>query len=160
MHTGGYFAVVIAGSFAGYLTSAHLADKLGRKLTLVLFAGFSALTVLLYTVVPLGDMVTLLLGFPLGFFPSGSFSPMGAFFTELFPTDMRGSGQGFSYNLGRGAGALFPAFVGYFSAHMKLGQAIAIFSAAAYLLMVLAVLLLPETRGVDLREVDSGASPD
>lgn len=157
MHTGGYFAVVIAGSFAGYLTSAHLADRIGRKLTLVIFAGFSVVTVLLYTVLPIGDTATLLLGFPLGFFPSGSFSPMGAFFTELFPTDMRGSGQGFSYNLGRGAGALFPAFVGYFSARMKLGQAIAIFAAAAYLLMVVAVLLLPETRGVDLRRVDDRA---
>ncbi len=150
MNTGGYFMVVIAGSFTGYLLSAHLADALGRKRTLILFAAGAAITVILYTVVPISDTLTLLLGFPLGFFPSGSFSPMGAFFTELFPTEMRGSGQGFSYNLGRGVGALFPAMVGYFSVHMKLGQAIAIFAASAYTLMVLAVLLLPETQGVDL----------
>ena len=154
MNTGGYFIVVIAGSFTGYLLSAHLADALGRKLTLVLFAVGAAITVVLYTVVPISDALTLVLGFPLGFFPSGSFSPMGAFFTELFPTEMRGSGQGFAYNLGRGVGALFPALVGYFSAHMKLGQAIAIFAASAYMLMVLAVLLLPETQGVDLDRVD------
>ena len=157
MHTGGYLMVVIAGSFTGYLTSAHLADKIGRKMTLVLFAAGSAITVLLYTVIPISDTITLLLGFPLGAFPSGSFSPMGAFFTELFPTDMRGSGQGFSYNLGRGVGAFFPAMVGYFSAHMKLGQAIAIFAASAYMLMVLAVLLLPETQGVDLETIDEAA---
>ena len=30
-HTGGYLLVVIAGSFTGYLTSAHLADRLGRR---------------------------------------------------------------------------------------------------------------------------------
>ena len=150
MNTGGYFIVVVAGSFAGYLLSAHLADALGRKRTLILFASGAAITVILYTIVPISDTLTLLLGFPLGFFPSGSFSPMGAFFTELFPTDMRGSGQGFSYNLGRGVGALFPAMVGYFSVHIKLGQAIAIFAASAYMLMVLAVLVLPETRGIDL----------
>jgi MFS family permease len=152
MHTGGYLLVVIAGSFAGYLTAAHLADKIGRKWTLALFAVLSFTTILLYMVVPISDHVMLFLGFPLGFFPSGAFSPMGAFFSELFPTSLRGSGQGFVYNLGRGAGALFPSLVGYFSAHMPLGKAIAVFSVTAYLLMTLSVLLLPETCGRDLPE--------
>ena len=151
-HTGGYLMIVIAGSFAGYLTAAHLADKIGRKWTLALFAVLSFTTVLLYMVLPISDHVMLFLGFPLGFFPSGAFSPMGAFFTELFPTSLRGSGQGFAYNLGRGVGALFPSLVGYFSAHMGLGNAIAVFAVAAYLLMALSVLLLPETRGIDLPE--------
>ena len=153
-HTGGYLLVVILGSFTGYLVSAHLADKLGRKLTLILFAALSALTVFLYTIVPISNTLTLLLGFPLGFFPSGSFSPMGAFFTELFPTAIRGSAQGFSYNLGRGVGALFPALVGYVAIHMRLGHAIAMFAVTAYLLMILGVLLLPETRGADLEETE------
>jgi MFS family permease len=152
MHTGGYLLVVIAGSFGGYLTAAHLADKIGRKWTLTLFAVLSFTTVLLYMVLPISDGVMLFLGFPLGFFPSGAFSPMGAFFSELFPTSVRGSGQGFAYNLGRGVGALFPSLVGYFSAHMQLGKAIAVFSVAAYMLMALSVLLLPETRGMDLPE--------
>jgi MFS family permease len=152
MHTGGYLLVVIAGSFVGYLTAAHLADKIGRKWTLILFAILSFTTVLLYTVIPISDEMTLFLGFPLGFFPSGAFSPMGAFFAELFPTSLRGSGQGFSYNLGRGVGALFPALVGYFSAHMQLGRAIAVFAVTAYMLMALCVLLLPETCGIDLPE--------
>lgn len=158
MHTGGYLLVVIVGSFSGYLLSAHLADKIGRKLTLILFAALSALAVFLYTIVPISNTATLLLGFPLGFFPSGSFSPMGAFFTELFPTDLRGSGQGFSYNLGRGVGALFPALVGYFALHMRLGHAIAMFAVSAYLLMIVGVVLLPETRGAALAETAPAAS--
>ncbi|QMV20335.1 MFS transporter [Granulicella sp. 5B5] len=150
-HTGMYLMVVIGGSFAGYLVSAHLADKLGRRVTLVLFAVGAFVTVFFYTAFPIGDRATLLLGFPLGFFPSGSFSPMGAFFTELFPTSVRGSGQGFSYNLGRGVGAVFPTLVGYFSVRMKLGHAIALFAICAYLLMIVGVLLLPETREAELR---------
>jgi MFS family permease len=152
MHTGGYLLVVIAGSFAGYLTAAHLSDRIGRKWTLILFAVLSFTTVFLYTILPISDEVTLFLGFPLGFFPSGAFSPMGAFFTELFPTSLRGSGQGFAYNLGRGVGALFPALVGYFSAHMRIGESIALFAVAAYMLMALSVMLLPETRGIDLSD--------
>jgi MFS family permease len=153
-HTGGYLLVIIAGSFCGYLTSAWLADRLGRRGTLVLFAAFAFITVLLYMVIPIDNTITLLLGFPLGFFSSGSFSPMGAFFTELFPTHLRGSGQGFSYNLGRGFGALFPTLVGYFSNRMPLGRAIAVFAVIAYLLMIVGVLLLPETRGLELAEME------
>ena len=105
LDTGRYLAVVIAGSFMGYMTAAYLTDRLGRKGTLILFAACSLLTVISYTNAPIGNSVMLILGFPLGFFASGTFSPMGAFLTELFPTPLRASGQGFSYNLGRGAGA-------------------------------------------------------
>jgi MFS family permease len=150
LNTGFYLLVIILGSFAGYLVSAYLADRLGRKRTLVVFAGFSFLTVLFYTNWSFGNSIVLILGFPLGFFASGSFSPMGAFFTELFPTAVRGSGQGFAYNSGRGVGALFPALVGYLGNRIPLGHAIAIFALAAYALMVLGVLFLPETRGREL----------
>jgi MFS family permease len=150
LNTGGYLLVVIAGSLTGYLTAAYLTDRLGRKGTLILFAVCSFLTVILYTAFPISNSLMLILGFPLGFFASGSFSPMGAFFTELFPTPLRASGQGFSYNLGRGAGALFPTLVGYFSAHSSLGHSIAAFAVGAYLTMILGVVLLPETRGREL----------
>lgn len=151
LHTGGYLFVVILGSFLGYLVSASLTDRLGRKNTLMIFAVMSFVTVCLYTIVPIGNSVMLVLGFPLGFFASGSFSPLGAFFSELYPTRVRGSGQGFSYNFGRGAGAIFPSLVGYLSARVSLAHAIAIFSMAAYMLMILGVLALPETRGHGLR---------
>jgi MFS family permease len=154
LNTGGYLAVVIAGSLAGYLVGAHLADCLGRKTTLILFAVGSFATVVGYTYSPIGNHVMLALGFPLGFFASGVFSPIGAFFTELFPNRLRGSGQGFSYSFGRALGAIFPTLVGYLSATMSLSHAIAVFAVAAYALMILAVLLLPETRGRDLHAFD------
>ena len=150
LNTGAYLFVVIAGSFIGYMVGAWLADRLGRKRTLVLFAVCSFLTVVAYTYLPLSNPVMLVLGFPLGFFASGSFSPIGAFFTELFPSRMRGSGQGLSYNVGRGIGALFPTLVGYLSTRMGLGHAISTFAIVAYLTMVFAALLLPETRGREL----------
>ena len=151
MNTGGYLIVVIAGSFAGYLVSAHLADWLGRKKTLILFAVFSFVAVIGYTYAPLSNPAMLVLGFPLGFFASGVFSPVGAFFTELFPSRVRGSGQGFSYNFGRGIGALFPTLVGFLGARVPLGEAIAIFAASAYLIMIAATAVLPETRGRELQ---------
>jgi MFS family permease len=134
----------------GYLAGAHIADRLGRKPTLILFATASFATVAAYTYWPISNHMMLALGFPLGFFSSGVFSPIGAFFTELFPTRLRGSGQGFSYSFGRALGAVFPASVGYLSEAMSLGHAIAVLAVLAYALMILAVVLLPETRGIDL----------
>ena len=88
--------------------------------------------ILLYTQLPLSNEVLWLLGFPLGFFASGYFSGIGAFLTELYPTRLRGSGQGFCYNFGRGIGALFPFLVGALSNSTSLGNAIAIFAVLAY----------------------------
>ncbi|HXP45761.1 MAG TPA: MFS transporter [Terriglobales bacterium] len=149
MNTTGYLIVIIAGSFVGYMVSAYLADRLGRKKTLILFAVGSFLTVVAYTYLPIGNSVMLVLGFPLGFFASGVFSPIGAFFTELFPSRLRGSGQGFSYNFGRGIGALSPWLVGHLKG-VPIGQAMAIFAGSAYLIMILGTSLLPETRGKEL----------
>jgi hypothetical protein len=76
---------------------------------------------------------------------------MGAFLTELFPTRIRGSGQGFCYNFGRAVGATFPFLIGYVSQTMTLGHAIGVFAAAAYGVVILAALSLPETRGRQLQ---------
>ncbi|HXD45946.1 MAG TPA: MFS transporter [Pseudolabrys sp.] len=145
--TGGYLAVIIIGSFVGYLVSAWLNDRIGRRANFILYALCSIVTVVVYTQLPVNDTVMLYLGFPLGFFASGIFSGMGPFLTELFPTRMRGSGQGFAYNFGRGIAALNPMFVGMLSAKLPLGQSIGVFALIAYGLLIVAALLLPETKG-------------
>jgi len=152
--TGGYLAVIISGAFTGYLTAAWLSDRIGRRNTFFLFAVCSALTTVTYTLVPISDGQMLVLGFPLGFFVSGNFSGVGAYFTELFPSRVRGSGQGFAYNFGRGIGALFPALVGFLSTSMPLGRAIGIFAGSAFVVVIIAVSLLPETRGKQLAVYD------
>jgi MFS family permease len=155
LSTGGYLAVIISGAFAGYLTSAVLSDRLGRRPNFLLFAFGSLAIVTLYTQPWVSDPLMLVLGFPLGFFSSGIFSGMGAFYTELFPTAVRGSGQGFCYNAGRGVASLFPTLVGVLGATMSLRAAIGIFAAAAYGLLIVAALLLPETRGRELQAARS-----
>ncbi len=142
-----YLAVLISGSFAGYLTGAWLADRIGRRPLFMIFSAGALALVLAYTQLDIGNGAMLVLGFPLGFFASGYFSGMGPFLTEIYPTAVRGSGQGFCYNFGRGMGALFPALVGYLSQSMPLADAMGLFAAAAYGLFFAAALLLPETRG-------------
>jgi MFS family permease len=147
----GYLAALIIGSFAGYLVGAWISDKFGRRILFLIFSLGAIAVIITYTQAPLSNETLWVLGFPLGFFASGYFSGMGPFLTELFPTRLRGSGQGFCYNFGRGIGALFPTLVGYISAWMPLGNAIAIFAIAAYCLFFLCAFALPETRGKVLR---------
>ena len=147
LDSAGYLAVSIAGAFCGYLAGGYLADKIGRRLTFLVFAIGAGVVAVTYTMVSFGNAAMLVLGFPLGFFASGVFSAMGPFFTEHFPTRVRGVGQGFAYNLGRATGALFPTLVGLLSARIPLGEAIGLFAGLAYATMGLAAFLLPETRG-------------
>jgi MFS family permease len=151
LDSGLYLAVIIAGAFAGYLLGAHLSDCIGRRRVFYSFSAAAVVVVLAYTHAPLGNGIMLLLGFPLGFCSSGYFSALGPFLTELYPTALRGSGQGFCYNFGRGIGALFPALVGTLGATLPLCTAIAGFAAGAYALMFVAALLLPETAGRELQ---------
>jgi len=155
--TGGYLGINIFGSFLGYVVSAHLSDWLGRRKTFVLMACAAAITVACYTLLPLGSTAVLVLGFPLGFFQSGIIAGMGATFAELFPTRVRGTGQGFSYNTGRAIGSFVPTAVGVVAGSIGLGPAMGICSASSYVLVLLAVAMLPETRGRELEStVTSG----
>jgi MFS family permease len=148
--TGAYIGVVIAGSFVGLLCGAHLADRIGRRANFILYAVCSLVTVFVYTQLPIDNGWMLILGFPLGFFANGMFAGMGALLTESYPTRIRCSGQSFSYNFGRGVAALNPAFVGVLSATLPLGESIGILAVVAYGLVIVAALMLPETRGRDL----------
>lgn len=148
--TGGYLTFLISGAFIGYVCGGYLADALGRKRTFLLFAVLSAALIVGYTQIPAGaNTLVLLLGFPLGFCTSAIFSGFGSFLAELYPTALRGTGQGFTYNFGRAVGAVFPTVVGFLAASLGVGAAM-IFGAFGYALAVLALLGLPETRGRDL----------
>jgi MFS family permease len=149
---GGTLALVILGAFCGYLFGAWLSDRLGRRWAIVLCAVCSLAIVIPYTTGGLPGPLFTALCFPLGFFSASYFGGLGALFTEQFPTALRGSGQGFAYNFGRGVGAVFPFLVGVLADALSIGFAIALFAGAAYAVMAVAALLLPETRGKQLSE--------
>lgn len=149
-----YLSVVIVGSFVGYVASGYINDWLGRRATFALYAVSSGILIYLYTQIPAGaNVVLLILGAPLGFFASGIFSGFGSYLAELFPSRARGAGQGFTYNFGRGLGALFPTAIGILSVTIGLAGAIG-FGALSYALCLIALVFLPETKGKQLVAID------
>jgi len=153
--TTGYLLMVIVGSFVGYLVSAWLVDAMGRRAGFISFAVCASILIMLYTRMPVTGFAMLIIGFPLGFFVLGIFSGMGAFLAELFPAAVRGSGQGFCFSVGRGIGGFFPLCIGMLSSHVTLASSIGGFTVGAYAVVILAAWLLPETRGRELRVLES-----
>ncbi|MGV9252334.1 MFS transporter [Streptomyces sp. NPDC003697] len=146
----GYLVFVIAGSFLGYVSAGFANDRFGRKPTFAVFGVLSAVTVVVYAYAHIPSGVVIYVGFPLGFFGSGIISGFGPFLAELFPSEMRGAGQGFCYNVGRGVAALAPVAVGALAGSYGLGTGISVFAASAYGLFLIALVFLPETRGREL----------
>ena len=78
-----------------------------------------------------------------------SSSGLAVYLAELYPTELRGAGQGFGYNIGRGIGAVGPAAIGVAAARFGLSDALAL-AATSYVLCLVALIFLPETRGKPL----------
>lgn len=161
MSTGLYLGVIIVAFGLGCVTAGQLLDRLGRRRTVMLFAiGCISITVL-YLLTPIGPTAMLVLGFPLGFCAAGIPASMGALFNELYPEGVRGSGVGFCYNFGRVLSSGLPVLIGYMSTDWTLGTAIGIDAGLAYSLVLVAVLMLPETRGkaLDAAPVEDARVP-
>ncbi|MBR7837561.1 MFS transporter [Actinospica durhamensis] len=148
--TSSYLSLLIGGAFLGYLCGGYLSDHLGRRRAIALFGVLSGAILYTYIHIPASaNHVLLILGFPLGFCFSAIFSGFGAYLAELYPRALRGTGQSFTYNVGRAVGAFFPTAVGFSAGSRGLGDAL-VYGTVGYALAVLALLGLPETRGAAL----------
>jgi len=149
--TAGYLALNILGSFVGPFAYGFLSDWIGRRKSFMIFLCCQATNVAIYMFAPINAATTMVLGFFLGALQGGLASGMLPSFSELFPTRIRASGQGFSLSGGRGFGAVVPAMVGVLAATRPLGQAMGVCALSAYAVALVAAYLLRETKGADLR---------
>ncbi|MFB3853067.1 MAG: MFS transporter [Vicinamibacterales bacterium] len=133
------------GMWFGYVTFGFIADSLGRKRTYVTFLLSAAILMLAYagTRNPLG---LLLLGPFVAFFSTGYFSGFGAVTAEIYPTAIRATSQGFTYNIGRVASAIAPVAVGSLAEERGFGVALSM-TAVAFFAAAAAWIWIPETRG-------------
>jgi len=153
--TGGFLLIQILGALLGFLLGTYLSDAIGRRWTFLWSAIGSLIMVLIYMLLPMNNAILLILGVPLNIVLLMKFPPMGPFMTELYPTEVRGTAQGFCYNAGRAIGSFFPTLVGFLSQALSLGATIAVFSAIASAIMIVMLFLLPETRGRSLASLET-----
>ena len=145
------FGVVFFGIFT--LLSGLVADRLGRRKTLILVTLaiilFGLLWVPLLSAGFIGVMLWLVLGFSL---MGMTFGPMGALLPELFPTNVRYTGSGISYNVSSILGAAVAPFIAVWLWGMGDGSPflVGVYLAAMAVITLLALVVGKETRDVNI----------
>lgn len=137
----GFLMVMQVGMWFGYVLFGYLSDAFGRKRVYVSYLVFAALTVVAYawTTTP---WVLLALGPITGFFATGYFSGFGAVTAEFYPTEVRATAQGFTYNLGRIASAVAPFLLGSLTSTRGFAFALSV-AGGAYVIAALLWSFIP-----------------
>ncbi|CAN5692470.1 MFS transporter [soil metagenome] len=140
-----FIVVMQVGMWFGYVTFGFVSDAIGRKRAYVFYTLAAAVLILAYVSIRI-PVVLLLLGPFVAFFATGYFSGFGAVTAEIYPTRVRATAQGFTYNIGRVGSAVAPFAVGSLAQTRGFQMALSL-TAVAFLLAAVTWLWIPETRG-------------
>ena len=140
-----FIVAMQVGMWFGYVTFGFISDTFGRKPTYVTYLVLAAALVWAYgsTREPI---YLLVLGPFVAFFGTGYFSGFGAVASEIFPTAIRATALGVTYNSGRLLSAAAPFVIGTLAQQQGFGMAFTI-TAFAFLIAAMLWIGIPETRG-------------
>jgi MFS family permease len=141
----GFLVAMQLGMWFGYVTFGFMSDGFGRRRAYVGYLLVATLSMLAYawTATP---WVLFALGPIVAFFGTGYFSGFGAVTAEIYPTEIRATAQGLTYNVGRIASASAPWLVGGLVKTKGYPHALSL-TAASFLLAAILWILIPETKG-------------
>ena len=138
----------LIGMFPGYALYGWVADRIGRRLSFILYTLGAAILVPFYAQAR-SDTAIMVLGILVAYFGTGFFSGSGIIASEIFPTSVRARALGFTYNGARALSSIAPFIIGY--AGQKYGLSAAFYlCAGGFLLSSLVATQIPETRGKEL----------
>jgi MFS family permease len=138
----------LIGMFPGYLCYGWVADRLGRRRSLIIYTLCAALLIPAYAMAR-DQWLIMVLGTLVAFFGTGFFAGSGIVGSEIFPTRVRSRALGFTYNGARALSCLAPYTIGAVGDKHGLSWAFTICALAFFLAMLMATQL-PETRGKQL----------
>ena len=138
----------LCGMWPGYILFGYFADKFGRKRSIVIYLFLAAISVPFFAAAR-NPMWILLTASVTAFFGTGFFTGSGIIGSELFPTPIRATALGVSYNTARGLSASAPFVIGSLGEHY--GLSFSFYACAvAFFLASITALWVPETKGSEL----------
>lgn len=146
-----YGIVQAAGGGIGLLAFGPLAAKFGRKSTFISFQLAALAIVPIVCFLPQTYWQLLLLLPLFGFFTLGIHAGYAIYFPELFPTHLRATGTSFCFNGGRVVAVPVLLAAGMLKSEIDLRIAVSLL-ALLFLVGVVIMLFLPETKGQELPE--------
>ena len=128
-----------------------LSDKIGRKKTF-LIVGVCAAVLLPMCYLGLAKTTDIthitLYALAISFIGNAGYAPVLIFLNERFPTSMRASGTGLSWNIGFALGGMMPTFVSLASAGTsQIPMSLSIFAVGIFVVYLIGALIIPETKG-------------
>jgi len=146
---------ILIGASVTALVSAllvgTLSDFIGRKKTFLLVGVFMAvlLPVCYLGLAKATDTTAITLyALAIAFLGNAGHAPVLIFLNERFPTEVRASGTGLSWNIGFALGGLMPTFVSLASAGpAQIPMSLSVFIAVIFVIYLTGALLIPETKG-------------
>jgi len=140
-----FIVAMQVGMWLGYVTFGFIADAFGRRPTYITYLLVAAFLVWYYGFAR-EPWVLLVLGPFVAFFGTGYFSGFGAVASEIFPTSIRATALGVTYNSGRLLSAIAPFIVGTMAQNRGFGAAFTLTS-IAFIIAAVLWLGIPETKG-------------
>jgi len=138
----------LCGMWPGYILFGYVADRFGRKRSMVAYLFLAAVSVPFFANARTPGWI-LVTASVTAFFGTGFFTGSGIIGSELFPTPIRATALGVSYNTARGLSAFAPFLIGALGE--KYGLSVSFYACgAAFLLASLTAVWVPETKGLEL----------
>jgi MHS family proline/betaine transporter-like MFS transporter len=148
---GAILAVSSIGVIIASVSAGHLSTLIGRKkafiyiglIRLVLLPGLILLMPTATSMVTVGIYAVIL-----SMLGSAGYAPILIFLNERFPTAIRATGTGLSWNIGFAIGGMMPTFVSLAShAPSELPMTLAMFLAVISVIFLIGAFVVPETLG-------------
>lgn len=141
--------IMAMSQIPGVLMSAFVVEAVGRKAALVLFFGGGATSMVMFAFSE-GQVVTIAASIFMEFFLAGSNGALSAYTTEAFPTSLRSTGMGACSSISRLSSIVNPTI---WATLLTFSDRLAVLTGSAALIVgALVVLLLSETRNVNLED--------
>jgi MFS transporter, MHS family, proline/betaine transporter len=151
----GTASLILMGASVAALVSAvllgTLSDFIGRKKTFLLVGVCLAilLPICYLNLAKASDTTTIAFyALAIAFLGNAGYAPILVFLNERFPTEIRASGTGLSWNIGFALGGMMPTFVSLASAGpAQIPMSLSIFIVGIFFIYLTGALLIPETKG-------------